>query len=102
VAKAARGYRNKTLYGATLDAAKQGDLDDAMYQALETAADECGLSWDDGSESIAKTMESAIRTAESQGYEIDGNPWTAAKSRASFRAPSASQSDKDDEEPVPA
>ena len=37
VAKVARGQRNKTLFGATADVAKQGDVDDDMVEALETA-----------------------------------------------------------------
>ena len=63
-----------------------------MIEALEGAADECGLSCDDGSESVRKTMESALRTAEAQGYEPDANPWTKAKTRERARASrSASQ-----------
>ena len=37
MAKVARGQRNKTLLGATADVAKQGDVDDDMVEALETA-----------------------------------------------------------------
>ena len=98
VAKAARGSRNRTLFGATLDAAKQGDLDDDMIAALEGAADECGLSFDDGSESIRATMESALRTAEAQGYEPDANPFTKAKTRERARA-SRSATERDQEAP---
>jgi len=101
LANAPRGRRNKTLFGATLDAAKQGDLDDDMVEALEGAAEECGLSWEDGSESVRKTIESAARTAEGQGYETDGNPWTKAKARERARARrSASRDDPiaDDED----
>ena len=46
-----------------------------MVKALEGAADKCGLSWEDGSESVRReTIVSAARTAEGQGYEIDDNP----------------------------
>lgn len=44
VGKADEGHRNRTLFGAAKDAARQGDLDSQMVTALTDAATSAGLS----------------------------------------------------------
>jgi hypothetical protein len=67
VATALEGRRNTTLFGATKDAARQGDLDDAMFVALVDAGHACGLDDDE----IINTIESAAKVA---GTDISTSP----------------------------
>jgi hypothetical protein len=64
VAKAPEGERNRTLYGAAKDAARQGDLDTDMANKLSDAAVAAGLQ--DGE--IAATISSA---AGAEGVDIE-------------------------------
>lgn len=64
VAKAPEGERNRTLYGAAKDAARQGDLDTAMADKLSDAAVSAGL----GHSEIEATIVSAARA---DGVDIE-------------------------------
>ena len=63
--KATAGRRNKTLFGAAKDAARQGDLDDALEAQLIDAALATGL----GADEINATIGSAAKTG--QGAQSD-------------------------------
>lgn len=70
VSKASWGQRNRTLFGAAKDAARQGDLDDDLANALTDAAEATGLEHGE----IQSTLESGRTAGEA---EAEGTPQPA-------------------------